>query len=261
VRRFTADRLAPRAPVVHDHASLALYLDGRATFWMQGLYTLTPGDLLLVPDATPHYLVEAGGARAIGVSLCLSCAPPAVRESLTALFDAVRRGGSAKRHLPAADRARVERLLVDLEREGGHPDGHASLAREALVTLLAVAALRAAPGSRARTGAGSNPIVARALEYVHRHGSSGISLRDVARHVGRTPAHVAALVKQATGDTVVGWITRSRMSECRQLLQHTDESVEVVAARCGFASPSHFHRAFRRVHGMPPGQWRRLHRA
>jgi AraC-like DNA-binding protein len=103
-------------------------------------------------------------------------------------------------------------------------------------------------------------VVARALEFVHRRGATGISLRDVASHVARSPAHVASLVKTATGVTVVGWITRARLSEGRQLLLHTDESIEAIAERCGFASPSHFHRAFKRAHGAPPGEWRRAHR-
>jgi AraC family transcriptional regulator, transcriptional activator of pobA len=67
-------------------------------------------------------------------------------------------------------------------------------------------------------------------------------------------------VKNATGETVVGWITRTRLSESRQLLLHTDESIETIAERCGFASASHFHRAFRRLHDMSPGEWRRVHR-
>ncbi|MCA9615679.1 MAG: helix-turn-helix domain-containing protein [Myxococcales bacterium] len=33
-----------------------------------------------------------------------------------------------------------------------------------------------------------------------------------------------------------------------------------VAARVGFASPSHFHRAFRRLHAVSPGEWRATHR-
>lgn len=67
-------------------------------------------------------------------------------------------------------------------------------------------------------------------------------------------------MKDATGTTVVGWITRARMSECRQLLLHTDDSVEAIAERVGFRSASHFHRAFKRAHGAPPGEWRRAHR-
>jgi AraC-like DNA-binding protein len=262
VRRFTPELAAPRAPVVHDHASIALYLGGRASFWVQGLYTLGAGDVLLIPDAATHYLVEASGARAIGISLCPSCAPPAVREHLQALFDAVRRGGCAVRHLEPDECRRLEGVLLDLERELAGTDAPArELAVGAHLSLLTVALLRAAEGAAVERQPGAGPVVARALEFVHRRGASGISLRDVASHVARSPAHVASLVKDATGVTVVGWITRARLSEGRQLLLHTDQSVEAIAERLGFASPSHFHRAFKRAHGAPPGEWRRAHRA
>lgn len=263
VRRFTSDLATSRKPVIHDHASIALYLGGRGKFWMQGLYTLGPGDLLLIPDAAPHYLVEASGVKSMGVSLCLSCAPASVREHLVALFDGARRGGCALRHLDADEARRVESLLLDLERELGPGPAPANrdLAVDALVALLAVAILRAAQGTAPGRQPGASPVVVRALEFVHRRGPTGISLRDVASHVARSPAHVASLVKNATGVTVVGWITRARLSEGRQLLLHTDESIEAIAERCGFASPSHFHRAFKRAHGAPPGEWRRAHRA
>jgi AraC family transcriptional activator of pobA len=260
VRRFASDLARPRTPVVHDHASIALYLEGRARFWMHGVYTLGPGDLLLVPDATPHYLVEANGARAIGISLCLTCAPAAVREHLTDVFETVRRGGCAVRHLPPDDADRTHRLMRDLETELEHTATGSALAVEACLSLLTVMVLRAEDGKRERQVTHVSPVVSRALEFVNRRGASGISLRDVAHHVSRSPAHVASLVKNTTGVTVVGWITRKRMSEGRQLLLQTDESIEAIAERCGFASPSHFHRAFKRAHGMAPGEWRRAHR-
>lgn len=259
VRRYTPRLTTSRKAVVHDHASIALYLGGRAKFWMQGLYTLGAGDVLLVPDATPHYLVEATGVRAIGISLCLTCSPPAVRAHLTELFDSIRRGACAIRQLAPEDAPTFERLLLDVERELAEAKVGSPLAIEAAVSLLTVAILRATPGERGG-GPMANPVVARVLEFVHRRGPSGISLRDVAQHVSRSPAHVASLVKQATGVTVVGWITRTRMSECRQLLLRTDQAVDTIGERCGFASASHFHRAFKRAHGMPPGEWRKLHR-
>ena len=261
VRRFMPELHAPRKPVMHDHASIALYLGGRARFWMQGLSTLGPGDLLLIPEAAPHYLVDASGARSIGLSLCPTCAPAAVRDHLVELLDGVRRGGCAVRRLEPDDAARLEGVLLELERELARKRVGGELAVGACLSLLTVAILRAAEGTAAERRRAANPVVARALAFVHRRGASGISLRDVAAHVARSPAHVASLVKDATGETVVGWITRARMSECRQLLLHTDESVDAIAARCGFASPSHFHRAFKRAHAVPPGEWRRTHRA
>ncbi|MFH8803844.1 helix-turn-helix domain-containing protein [Streptomyces sp. NPDC017936] len=35
--------------------------------------------------------------------------------------------------------------------------------------------------------------------------------------------------------------------------------VSAVAARCGFAGPSHFTRRFRAAYGVTPREWRRLH--
>jgi AraC-like DNA-binding protein len=260
-RRFTPELTAPRSPVIHDHASIALYLGGHAKVWVQGVYTLGAGDVLLIPDATPHYLVEARGAQSIGVSLCLACVPTVVREHLHAVFANVRAGGCAVRHLTPAETKRVETALLDLEREVGGKRVGRALVVDASLSLLTVAILRADEGQGSQRVAGASSVVSRALEFVHQRGALGISLRDVAKHVARSPAHVATAVKNATGVTVVGWILRARMSESRQLLLHTEESVETIAARCGFASPSHFHRAFKRAHGMPPGEWRRTHRA
>ncbi len=261
IRRFSPDVAAPRPAMVHDHASAVLYLEGSATFWMQGLYTLGPGDLLLVPPGARHYAVSASGARALGISLDLSRVPEAARGPLGEAFDGVRRGLCATRRLGREAGVALEGMLLDLEREleGGAVAN--DLAVGAYVSLVAVAILRAQEGAGAPLRAPSSPIVARALELVHRRASSGISLRDVAAHVARSPAHVASLVKEATGETVVGWINRARLAECRRLLESTDESIEAVAARGGFASASHFHRAFKRAHGMAPGAWRRAHRA
>ncbi|NOU27122.1 MAG: AraC family transcriptional regulator [Polyangiaceae bacterium] len=261
LRRFSPDLAAPRPSLVHDHASAVLYLEGSATFWMQGLYTLGPGDLLLVPPGAQHYAVSASGARALGISLSLSRVPAAARDSLAAAFDGVRRGACASRRLGREACKSLERLFLDLERELASASAVRDVAVDAYVSLVSVAILRARDGLEAANRTPSSPLVARALELVHRRASSGISLRDVAAHLARSPAHVASLVKDATGETVVGWITRARMSECRRLLGSTDESIEAVAARCGFASPSHFHRAFKRAHGVAPGAWRRAHRS
>lgn len=260
MRRLSPDQARPRTPVVHDHATIVFYLSGRAEFWMHGLYELGPRDLLLVPAGVPHYSVRAEGVRSLGVSLCPSCVASKAAQELVAAFDAVRRGGCACRTLGPEDAQRLEQVLRGLEAELASERQGAALAVEAFVSLLAVSISRAGEGAEAKRRGATSPLVAQALQFVQRNAVAGISLRDVAAHVGRSPAHLAALVKDTTGETVVGWISRARMSEGRQLLLHTDQTVEQVAERCGFASPSHFHRAFRRAHSMTPGAWRRAHR-
>lgn len=260
MRALSTDVAEPRPPVVHDHATVMLLLGGRMRFWMHGVYELGIGDVLLVPAGTPHYVVDACDARSIGASVCLTCAPAGVRDALGPLVAQVSRGGCASRRLSPEACERLEKVMRELEGELAHAGAGRDVAVEALVSLVSVAIVRAEEGPRLAQQA-SSPLVVEALAYVQHHAISGISLRDVAKHVARSPAHVASVVKDETGETVVGWITRARMSACRKLMLHTDETIELVAERCGFASASHFHRAFKRAHGTSPGEWRRTKRA
>lgn len=256
----SASELGERRPhVVHDHATILLYLEGRVRFWMQGLYELAAGDLLLIPAGVAHYFVAASGVRSIGVSLRLAGKPSTSGDGLIPIFDAVRRGACASRRFTTAERDHLEQVFLQLQHELQRPSVGTELAVDAYVSLLTVSILRATEGASVARSS-SSPVVARALEFVHRRACSGISLREVAEHVARSPAHVASLVKDQTGETVVGWITRARMSESRQLLARTDDTTEHVAERCGFASASHFYRAFKRAHGITPAEWRREHR-
>ncbi len=44
--------------------------------------------------------------------------------------------------------------------------------------------------------------------------------------------------------------------EARRRLLHSDERVDVIAERVGYADPTHFIRMFRREHGATPAAWR-----
>ncbi|MFF0292051.1 helix-turn-helix domain-containing protein [Kitasatospora sp. NPDC004614] len=64
---------------------------------------------------------------------------------------------------------------------------------------------------------------------------------------------------QRRGDTVGGWIRGRRLAAARQELACPDDpgrTIAAVAAHWGFASASHFSRAFREAYGMSPKQWR-----
>lgn len=254
-RTFEGDHSERHASCVHDHGTLVLYLGGRATFWMQGLYGLGRGDVLLVPPGTPHQAVEARDVRCVGLSLDLEGIPGEGRSVLKGLFGRVRRGESAVRHLE--DPGPLLSHLTALEEELEHPGPEHRLAVGACLASMAVLLVRAGPG--APSTASLPPLVASVLEIVEEQATSGLSLREVARQVGRSPNHVADVVRAKTGESVVGWITHARLARARQLLLQSDANIDQVANRCGFASPSHFHRAFKRAHGLPPGTWRRRH--
>jgi AraC-like DNA-binding protein len=52
------------------------------------------------------------------------------------------------------------------------------------------------------------------------------------------------------------------MAEARRRLLHTEELIEIIAERVGYADVTHFIRMFRRHHDdLTPAAWRRAHSA
>lgn len=227
--------------------------------WVGATYTLRRGDVLLVPEGAPHYRIAASSATVVGLSLCMSCLTEPWGTAFTRALDEVRRGAAAARRIEPRALERLERHFDDLERELAGARPGRDLAIAGLLSLIGVALARASAVSGVTASTGT-PLVAGALAYIEAHALDGISLRDVASAVHRAPAHLAAVVKRETGRTVVEWITHARMAFARQLLLRSDATVEAVAERVGFASASHFHRTFRRLHAMTPTRWRTLHR-
>ena len=50
------------------------------------------------------------------------------------------------------------------------------------------------------------------------------------------------------------------MAEARRLLLQTDENLATICARVGYIDTNSFIRLFRRLHGLTPGEWRRINR-
>ena len=251
--------------VVHDHTSLSLCCEGSAHVWLEGsVYHLKRHDVLIVPEGAAHYMVEHTAGRSVGIGLCTGCVARTVwGEALLGIVEESRATGRMVLQLTEEQAARFECAMDALASEREEPMGESALAVDgwmSIVTAMLQRATRPADASQARRTT-SAWLVGQAMEHISQHAHEAISLRDVARAVGRSPAHVAQLVKEHTGRTVVEWITHHRMTLARQLLLTTDDSLEQVAERLGFASVSHFHRTFRAHHDLSPGAWRLAHRA
>ena len=246
--------------VVHDHCSIGLYLSGSARFWMRRQYQLQRGDVLLVPEGMPHIASDEGAVQMVGLVLCTHCMRGAWGDSLRRAFADVRFGAIAVRRLDVDAVDRVAALVRGIERELDKPAAAHDLMVDGLMSQFCAEIVRARPVNLSVAGSGWPEMIANALEFIEKNAAFAISLSDVAEAVARAPAHVAASMRQHTGRTVVDWITHGRMALARELLRTTDQSVTTVAEAVGYASPSHFHRTFRRAHGATPAQWRNAHR-
>lgn len=83
-----------------------------------------------------------------------------------------------------------------------------------------------------------------------------LSPLKVARHLGISLRSLARLFA-AEDSTPSRWLWSARLAKARQLLETgSARNVTDVALACGFTSFSHFSRAFRQVHGVPPSALR-----
>lgn len=79
-----------------------------------------------------------------------------------------------------------------------------------------------------------------------------------ARELGISREHLARAFARATGEPPSAWLRRRRIAVAAALLADDPTlPVATVAARCGFATASHFVHAFRRARGTTPAAFRR----
>jgi len=103
----------------------------------------------------------------------------------------------------------------------------------------------------------SNALVRDALDIIERRYAENIGPAEIARELGRHPAYLTNLVREATGKSLGTWLIERRLGAARVLLSKTDDSVGDIAAAVGYVDGSHFARYFTRRYGAPPARWRR----
>jgi AraC-like DNA-binding protein/CheY-like chemotaxis protein len=107
----------------------------------------------------------------------------------------------------------------------------------------------------------STPPLNQVFHFIESNYHRSITLGDVAKAVGYSPAYLTNLTRRRTGQTIQQWIIERRMVAARRLLLETDYIVERIAAQVGYQHSVHFFRQFRQLHGTTPQNWRSHHRA
>lgn len=247
-------------PVTHSYAALAFSTGGRSRIELSGEWELGPGDCLLVPAGQPHRTLQAEDTQLWGVGFCVPCLVAEGVGELLEPFERVRDGASAVVSIPEVRQAYLTGLFQELEsveKELIGLGGSREVVQRSLLTLILAEVQRA---TQAQGGRGESSVVTEALRYIERHCLRALSLGEVAAAVGRSPAHVTSLLTQSTGRSVGQWIVSGRMAEARRLLLHSEERVEKIAERVGYADVTHFIRMFRREQGSTPAAWRQARR-
>ena len=96
----------------------------------------------------------------------------------------------------------------------------------------------------------------RALAALPGATSPGFSVKDLAACARVSEAHLYALFRKHLGTSPHRHLLNYRLRLARTRLAGSDDSIKLIAEETGFENIESFYRAFHRVTGMPPGEYR-----
>lgn len=102
----------------------------------------------------------------------------------------------------------------------------------------------------------SAPRLRRALETIHASLDQSLRLETVAAELGLNVYYFSRLFRQSMGISPYQYVLQQRIDKAKRLLKNAELSIAEVAMDCGFSSPSHLARHFRRATGMSPKTYR-----
>ncbi|GAB2923687.1 GlxA family transcriptional regulator [Paraburkholderia jirisanensis] len=95
--------------------------------------------------------------------------------------------------------------------------------------------------------------------WVAAHPAQQHDVPSLALRMGVSARHLTRLFREEVGVTPASWVEAARVTVARELLENGDLAPKQVAAECGFSSVDTLRRAFMRVMGVTPADYRKRH--
>jgi transcriptional regulator GlxA family with amidase domain len=94
------------------------------------------------------------------------------------------------------------------------------------------------------------------LDHIAADPAGDHRLPQLAQRVALSERHLRRLFSEQTGTTPARFTERVRVEAARDLLAETTTPIDIIASNCGFGSAETMRRAFLRVLGVGPADYR-----
>ena len=96
------------------------------------------------------------------------------------------------------------------------------------------------------------------VRHIREHIAEPLTAKGIAAAEGISVPHLRRVFKERTGGLNLAKFIRSlRVKRAYEMLMHSDLNVGEIATRCGFSNPFIFSRAFKRLSGLSPANYRK----
>jgi len=100
-------------------------------------------------------------------------------------------------------------------------------------------------------------LISKAIDYISDHYMDPLKISQLSEKCHMSEAHFRRLFSSYMKMSPVGYINSVRINIACDYMRKTNDSIFDIAHKCGFSTESTFHRNFKKVMGISPGEWRR----
>lgn len=137
--------------------------------------------------------------------------------------------------------------------------GHRLLLEHAALQLLVLAIRRIQPIGSTTEPKVDTPSVQKAIRLMMESHRDSLTLTQIAAYADMSKFSLIRQFREVVGATPYEWLQQYRIRRVSEDLLQAHRTILDIALDHGFSSVSAMNRQFRRLYGLSPTQWRRLH--
>lgn len=97
--------------------------------------------------------------------------------------------------------------------------------------------------------------VIKAQQYVIQHVSERITLEEMANYLNLNSSYFSRLFKRETNQNFIEYVNRVKLQKAKEMLQHSNKTVEEISDLLGYSNKSYFIKLFKRDVGTTPREY------
>ncbi|MGB8451961.1 MAG: AraC family transcriptional regulator [Anaerocolumna sp.] len=140
-------------------------------------------------------------------------------------------------------------------------DGYIELLRVYLMELLIkiFRSMKTSYRNENNTMSHHAKLIGQSIQYLKTNYAVSPKLTDLASRSFLSPTYFCKLFKDYTGTTISEYVQNLRIEEACNLLKSTDNKIIVIAEKIGYKDIKHFNEVFKKLTGMTPSVYKKLH--
>lgn len=106
----------------------------------------------------------------------------------------------------------------------------------------------------------SSVYINQAISYIHKNYQNPLTVQEIADYLSLNRSYLTELFLKTVQLSPQQFLTRYRITKSEELLQSSSLSIQNIAYSCGYSSNFSFSKAFRKVNGLSPSEYRKQKR-